>query len=104
MPPPQQTESPLWYYMKSHQRIGPVPLDQVRAALHRNDITPDSLVWAEGMPQWLPASNIPALTSVPLTPVATLTPQPALSPSPLNTPDLSAAPITAIDPSTAPGA
>lgn len=39
------------------QQQGPFTLDQLRSA----GITPTTLVWASGMPQWSPASAVPAL-------------------------------------------
>lgn len=57
------------------QQQGPFTLDQLRSA----GITPTTLVWASGMPQWSPASAVPALGALfqappPLPPQAGPTP------------------------------
>ncbi len=44
-----------YYIGKNNQRLGPFPLEQLIA----NGITPDTLVWCQGMPGWEKAINVP---------------------------------------------
>lgn len=44
-----------YYYQNSDgQATGPVSLDELRQFLHGGTITPDTLVWKEGAPDWQP--------------------------------------------------
>ena len=46
------------YYMaKNGQQFGPME----ESELQLNGLTPDTLVWHEGMAQWLPAAQVPEL-------------------------------------------
>lgn len=40
-----------------NQKIGPLPLDEVV----KRPVTPDTLVWRDGLPTWVPAGSIPEL-------------------------------------------
>jgi type IV pilus assembly protein PilA len=51
--------SERWYYVDRRQRQqGPVSAAQVRAALRRGDLAADSLLWREGLAQWLPLEQL----------------------------------------------
>ena len=39
---------------------GPIPLDQLRA----QGLTPDKMVWTDGMPGWLPAHQVPEVAAL----------------------------------------
>lgn len=41
-----------WYYAEGQQRQGPVPAHDIRQLFQRGQLTLDTLVWREGMPQW----------------------------------------------------
>ena len=43
--------------LKDNQNLGPMTPEQ----LVQNGLNPNSMVWAEGMPQWVPASQVPEL-------------------------------------------
>ncbi len=50
-----------YYYINGQgQQVGPVDKDALRYA----GITPDTMVWFEGAPDWLRASNVPELADV----------------------------------------
>ena len=48
---------PLWFYSSNGQQLGPVEEAQIRSLFAGGRIKPEDLVWAEGMPQWIPASQ-----------------------------------------------
>lgn len=43
-----------WYYVASNQRLGPVSEEEFGALVTNGTITPSTLVWREGMADWLP--------------------------------------------------
>ena len=47
----------MYYIMYNGQQMGPMPADQLR----NYGLNPQSMVWAEGMPNWVPASAVPEL-------------------------------------------
>lgn len=49
-----------YFYSEGAERRGPVPLSDLRAA----GITPATLVWYEGLPDWKPASDFPELSDL----------------------------------------
>jgi phage shock protein PspC (stress-responsive transcriptional regulator) len=54
-----------WYYSRDGQKFGPTDLGGLRkmaAALH---LAPESLVWSEGLPAWVPATTIETLAFPP---------------------------------------
>mgnify|MGYP002624153141 CR=1 FL=1 len=46
-----------FFIIKDNKNVGPMPADQ----LVQYGLAPNSLVWAEGMTEWLPASQVPEL-------------------------------------------
>lgn len=46
-----------WYYAVSNQRIGPVSETEFDALVSNGTIAPSTLVWRQGMPDWLPHSQ-----------------------------------------------
>lgn len=73
-----------YYYLHNNQQVGPVPMDQLAS----KPITPTTLMWAEGMPDWIPANQIPELQAVLVRP----TPNPAPGMNPGMNPGTSPAP------------
>jgi hypothetical protein len=60
--------SDAWYYTTSGQPVGPISLDELRAALRH---LPDSTqvgVWREGFPGWQRAAEVPELSGRPAPP------------------------------------
>jgi hypothetical protein len=50
-----------WFYAAQGQQQGPFPEAQFRNLIARNTVTPDTLVWTEGMAGWQKAGDIPGL-------------------------------------------
>lgn len=49
--------SEAWYYAKDGKPTGPVPRQDIQNLIQRGEITPQTLVWREGSPDWIPASS-----------------------------------------------
>lgn len=67
----------LWYYAKDGVQMGPVPREELEAAIRSGVVNAQDLVWREGMPTWIPCGQTgefgvlatpPALGSAPLSP------------------------------------
>jgi hypothetical protein len=54
-----------WYYLEGETQHGPKDLEELRELVLDGTIGPDTYVWADGMPDWLPARQVPALTPPP---------------------------------------
>jgi hypothetical protein len=52
-----------WFYASNGQQQGPIPETQFRDLIARGSVTPDTLVWSEGMAGWQKAGEIPGLMS-----------------------------------------
>lgn len=52
-----------WYYADGQTPVGPLTLDELRAALGRDGRGPDTLVWATGAADWRPARDWPELAA-----------------------------------------
>lgn len=50
----------MWYIIYNGQQVGPLDKFQLR----NYNLTPASMVWHEGMPDWQPAGNVPELQEV----------------------------------------
>lgn len=60
-------EQPLrparWFVLRDDDtRDGPHDLATMRQRVLDGTVTPDTWVWADGMPDWMPAAQVPALT------------------------------------------
>ena len=47
-----------WYYVQSGQSVGPVSQADFDALVQKGTIQPETLVWHEGMANWLPYSGV----------------------------------------------
>jgi TM2 domain-containing membrane protein YozV len=47
-----------WYYAKNNERLGPVPLAELRALIAKGGLQPSDLVWSEHLPGWVPARKV----------------------------------------------
>jgi protease PrsW len=65
-----------WFYLQDGKPIGPVEEAAVGGLLRAGALGPASYVWKEGMADWLPVADIPALRSL-IVPVSVLPPLPA---------------------------
>jgi|GEM_PF-4518444 len=54
---------PDWFYAKDSQKIGPLPESEIRALIEKGTLSKDTLVWTDGMNDWLPTIDVPLLTS-----------------------------------------
>jgi hypothetical protein len=50
-----------WFYAAQGQQQGPFPEAQLRSLIARGAVTPDTLVWTDGMAGWQRAGDIPGL-------------------------------------------
>ena len=51
-----------WYYAIDGDRRGPVSSSELKQLAATGAITPDDLVWRDGMPEWPPARKVKGLT------------------------------------------
>ena len=56
-PPPMMQ----FYLFVNNQQVGPVPMQQLPQYVQAGQLTPETLVWKEGMPQWAAAKTVPEL-------------------------------------------
>src|SRR5581483_7425122 len=52
-----------WFFASSGQQQGPYPEAQFRDLIARGTVTPQTLVWCEGMAGWQKAGEVPGLMS-----------------------------------------
>lgn len=62
-PTPPQTTINLFLAVGG-QQYGPYNMDQCRQMIQAGQLTPQSMVWMEGMAAWAPASQVPVLQSL----------------------------------------
>lgn len=55
------TEPARWYRLEGREQHGPVGVEEMRRLVLDGTVTPETYVWADGMPDWLPAREVPAL-------------------------------------------
>lgn len=46
-----------WYYLQSGAQRGPIELQMMQSLVQSGQIQPDTMVWEEGMPQWIAAQQ-----------------------------------------------
>ena len=82
-----------WYYSKNNAQHGPVRLEELQSKIRNGEISPESLVWRDGMSDWAAATTVPGI----LTTQVSITPAPANvysapgTPVPANYPPLASA-------------
>ena len=59
--PVAQPQSQQWYYTGGGGQHGPVDFSNLQLLAATGQVRPEDLVWAEGMPAWIPATQIPGL-------------------------------------------
>lgn len=52
-----------WFYASQGQQQGPFPEAQFRSLIARGTVTPDTLVWTDGMSGWQRAGDVPGLAA-----------------------------------------
>src|SRR5580692_11561393 len=50
-----------WFYASNGQQQGPIPEAQFRDLIAQGSVTPDTLVWSDGMAGWQRAGDVPGL-------------------------------------------
>ena len=55
------SEPARWYHLQGERQLGPLELDTMRRLVMAGTVGPGTYVWADGMDEWLPASQVPAL-------------------------------------------
>lgn len=54
-------QSPWYYASATGERLGPVSIGELSLLAGRGEVTPTTLVWSQGYPAWIPASEISEL-------------------------------------------
>lgn len=62
--PPPLPPQPAFHVEINGQATGPFTVDQLRQYVGTGQVTPNSNVWAGGMPNWAAAQTVPALASL----------------------------------------
>ena len=47
-----------WFHAEGNRQQGPLPSEQLIELFRSNQITLDTLVWRDGLPQWQPLRNV----------------------------------------------
>jgi uncharacterized RDD family membrane protein YckC len=68
-----------WHYAQNGLQIGPISGDRLLELAHTGVVTPDTLIWREGMPEWKPLREAGPGVPPPLKPVFTATQRPCSS-------------------------
>lgn len=55
------TQPARWYHLEDEEQRGPIGLEAMRQLVLDGRVVPDTYVWADGMPDWLPARMVPAI-------------------------------------------
>lgn len=61
--PPSVTHQGSWFYACDGAQKGPVSFEQLNTLLHSGSLSPDDLVWTDGMSEWMPARTVRGLGS-----------------------------------------
>lgn len=59
--PPGRSAAPVWHYTVATEQYGPVTLLELRGMVASGQLTPDDVVWKEGMADWIPLRDVPEL-------------------------------------------
>ncbi len=64
-PPPMTPQPEIKLFLAvGGQQYGPYGMDMCRQMVQGGQLTPQSMVWMEGMPAWAPAAQVPALQAL----------------------------------------
>jgi len=66
-----------WYYSANGQQQGPVSQADLEALVRKGDVTPETLVWREGLPNWAAYSTVASTPATAASPARPLTAVPA---------------------------
>ncbi|MGA2500772.1 MAG: RDD family protein [Tepidisphaeraceae bacterium] len=59
-----------WYFAVAGAQCGPVPVEQLRDMLARGELAADTLVWCDGMSNWVEGRNLPVLLAPATAPIS----------------------------------
>jgi hypothetical protein len=62
-PPPMPAPAAQYYYNDNGKQSGPVSADEIRKRIAGGQMSPDTLVWKSGTPNWVPAKSLPEFAS-----------------------------------------
>ena len=52
-----------WYYVDAqNEQVGPFDEDDMAAMIAGSKVAPETLVWRDGFPDWVPARSVPEFT------------------------------------------
>jgi amino acid transporter len=71
-----------WYYAKGNQQLGPVTAAQLKQLATSGQLSPEDLIWREGMANWESAGKVRGLFVAAAQPVAAVAPAAAASAAP----------------------
>lgn len=63
-PPRPQVAESVFYLVVDNAQAGPFKQEDIQLLVKKGLIKPDTLVWKTGMPQWLPASQVPEINKM----------------------------------------
>ncbi|MGB0774605.1 MAG: GYF domain-containing protein [Akkermansiaceae bacterium] len=53
-----------WFYGKDNTQHGPVSDLEIRTLVSSGQISPDTIIWREGMTDWIPMKSVPEFSSL----------------------------------------
>lgn len=62
--PPPIPPQPMYHVAINGVQQGPFPEAQLQQMVQQGQLTPDTLVWTQGMPAWAAANSVPALAKL----------------------------------------
>lgn len=62
--PPPVPGAAVYFVAVGGQRTGPFDIQALASQALSGSLTPQTLVWTQGMPQWTPAGQVPALAQI----------------------------------------
>ena len=68
-----------WYYIKGGKQLGPVSQQDLQDMAASGGLKPTDLVWTDGMPEWIPASQVKQLRQSAAGPSSVFVPHPKRS-------------------------
>lgn len=52
----------VWYYIKDGQKVGPISLADAQQLIQRRQLSPNDLVWKNGLENWAAVKDVPELS------------------------------------------
>lgn len=74
------TTQAAWYYERSGQRIGPIPLNEIRTLVASAGLSGSTLVWRSGWAAWKPVHETELGSDLPSAKKSVATPRPLIEP------------------------